>query len=163
VIPSSPTAKYTCWSCGAKLVDVGRVPLACPRCKAEPNAVVEFPKKLLPKVSWSFSAKAPADAEAMRAALTAYYAELKWEPFDAELLAVVIPSRRIWIRSWHVQNQEPVLLERPHTFTALDLLQATHERLGRYLKSRDHHFFEGFELLKSTPGEPPTYTLLLGS
>jgi hypothetical protein len=154
--------KLTCWSCGGVFVDVGRQPLACPRCGAQPGVVPEFPKSLLDNVAWSFADKQPKDTAALRATITEHYATVYGKPPPPDhVYDVRIPSCRVVLEAFKLA--EPILIEQTAPFTAGELLLATHRVLAPKLRHRDHHFFEGFTLKVAEPDKPPVYSISIGS
>ena len=170
-------AKHTCWSCGAVFVDVGRVPLSCPRCGTLPQAPPpSFPRTLLQKVAWSFAEKAPPELPAFRAALVAYHKALAEGAGNTEsgaapervlpeaLFDVVVPTWRVRVVFIYRGDDADVLVSQKEPVTALSLLHQVHRAWGPKLARTDHHFFEGFALLRGPRGtEPPVYSMRLGS
>ena len=153
--------KLTCWSCGGMFVDIGKQPLACPRCGSQPGVVPDFPKELLKRVAWSFASKQPKDVDALRAAIAAEYATLDNEPAPLdEVYAIPLATCRVMLSSYHIDS---VLIEQKTMFTSGELLVATHRVLAPKLRKRDHHFFEGFTLKRADADKPPVYAISLGS
>jgi hypothetical protein len=153
--------KYTCWSCGGVFVDVGKQPLACPRCGSQPGAIPEFPKTLLQGVAWSFASKQPKDCDALRAMIAKDYATIyKKPPPPDDVYAVAIPSCRVVLQSLYVES---VVIEQTARFTAGELLVATHRALAPKLRKHERHLFEGFELRRAETDKPPVYAISLSS
>lgn len=171
-------AKHTCWSCGAVFVDVGRVPLSCPRCGTIPQAPPPpFPRALMQKVPWSFVQKAPPELAAFRAALVAYHKDLTagasagdedgggpGRALPEALFDVVLPTWRVRVVFIYRGDDADALVVQKEPVTALSLLHQVHRAWGPKLARQDHHFFEGFSLLRGPRGtEPPVYSMRLGS
>lgn len=175
-------AKHTCWSCGAVFVDVGRVPLSCPRCGTIPQTPPPaFPRALMQKVPWSFTEKAPPELAAFRAAVVAYNKDLaesagasaSASEGDGEvpkrvlpepLFDVVLPTWRVRVVFTYRGDDADALVSQKEPVTALSLLHQVHRAWGSKLARQDHHFFEGFSLLRGPRGtEPPSYSMRLGS
>jgi hypothetical protein len=152
--------KFTCWSCSRIYVDIGRVPLACPRCGSQPNTPPPFPATLLEGFHWSFTQRMPTSEDEFRAALLAYNHDHGGHPV-AELMSVMVPSWRVMVTHWRLANE--LTIEQTGFFSAAALLQAVHRKVSVRMRRMDHHFFEGFELKSAQPGLPPTYEMHLGS
>jgi hypothetical protein len=153
--------KLTCWSCGGMFVDIGKQPLACPRCGSQPGVIPEFPKALLQQVAWSFASKQPKDVDALRAAIAADYEDVFKKPAPPdEVYAVPLATCRVTLSSAYIDT---VVIEQKTMFTAGELLVATHRVLAPKLRKRDHHFFEGFTLKRADADKPPVYSISIGS
>lgn len=166
--------KHTCWCCGRIYVDIGRVPLRCPRCGTDPTLAPELPSELLRGIAWSFALRAPRDEPGFLAALLAHQRELGLlqdagsQPPDpgaaAERLHLVLPAWRVRVAFLHRGDDADTVIEGGAPLTAIGLLCGVHHALRVRLARVDHHFFEGFSLLRGPQGaSPPVYSMHLGS
>ena len=134
---------------------------------ADNSAPDPLPPTLLAGVGWVFRGPAFADRPAFEAAVAAFQNPewgSDWRPGEVVLLAPrvrVIPDT-----DWFV-GDDPVAdltADDGRAFTAGELLFKVHNAFVAGLRRTNHQFFEGLtRSADQMPGEPPLYTLELGS
>jgi len=153
--------KHTCWSCAAVFVDVGKQPLACPRCAAVVGVMPEFPATLLDGVAWSLALPKPATEAKLRTQLERYNIALGKPSPVPPALDVVLPTRQVRVT---YRFEQPIVVASATGFTAIGLLHAVHGAVMKKLTRYDHtvYEFEGFRLAEIRPDMPPVYSVTLG-
>ena len=134
--------------------------------KADDTALPRLPPTLLQGVAWVFRGPAFADRAAFEAAV-AEFQDPEW-PSDWRPAEVILSASRVRVEpdaDWY--DGEPVAglaADDGRAFTAGELLFKVHNAFVAGLRRTNHQFFEGFTLSADpVAGEPPLYTLELGS
>ena len=127
-----------------------------------------YPPELLSRVSWTFRGQAFADRAAFDAAVAAFQNPARggvWRPDE-----VVLHAGRVRVSPdvhWYLSDEHPTAefaADNGEGFTAGELLFKVHNYFVADLRQMDHQYFEGFTLdEQQEPGEPPLYSLDLGS
>ena len=131
------------------------------------------PQELLQDVSWTFAgSKFRSEAEFVEAVHQderEYLAHIG-QPGESHWQAdeVVLRCHRVIVEHDYGDCDEDEVAEleadNPGGFTAGELLFKTHNAFVEILDGRDHHFFEGYMLIKQkNPNAVPRYEVWLGS
>lgn len=130
-----------------------------------------FSNLIMNNVFWSFLGDTFSTQKKFVEAVRQYYLEIKdqdeedeWNPDE-----LAIPRAEVRIQYMYWRNGKPVkrivllLSDNGKSFSQGELLYKIHNKIVNDLRGLDSIFFEGLEQLKSSPKEPPLYSVILGS
>lgn len=131
------------------------------------------PQVLLQNVAWSFSESMPTTTENFIDAVASYNARVKTyfnrADFTAESPVQVMNVKFSYgvqksSGDWQTINVVERIDNSHGKLTNAEILLQIHRKAHSVLRTNDHHYFEGLQLLPSSTNENiPTYEVLLGS
>ncbi len=137
------------------------------------------PEALLADVAWSFSEDVPDSPADLVEKVSQYYLNVFKEKFDQSLLTEESPFYRLHVVYQYAEDRvktgskevEWVDIEKKVTvdgngkrLTYADILWQVHKAAYPDVNDQDHHYFEGFSLLKDEDEDGlPLYDTFLGS